>query len=207
MKSCVIFGAAPIEEPFQWVLPLIPENSLILCADGGFRFAQKLGVSADFLIGDMDSLGNHLPERTKTIIVPAEKDETDLFLCINKALDLGCGDIHIFGALGGRMDHTFGNLALLYYGLEQNAKVCLYAKNNRLQMTRQDIRLYRDGYRYFSVFAFGGEAVYTVKNAKYPCSQLHLTPGSIIGSSNEMLGEYTDIIVHSGTLLLISSSD
>lgn len=207
MKECVIFGAAPATGSLQWIRPLLPAECTVICADGGFRLAERLGMKTDFLIGDMDSLGNQDVRGVKVLKVPVEKDETDLFLCVEKALELGYQKLYVFGALGGRMDHTFGNLALLYYGLQNQAEIMLFDEKNMLQMTNRSIWLEKRGYRYFSVFAYGGDAVYSVEEARYPCHYLHLNPGSAIGSSNEMIGDAVEIQVHSGTILLIASSD
>ena len=44
---------------------------------------------------------------------PSEKDETDLELAIDWAIDQKPRNIYIFGATGGRMDHFLANIQLL----------------------------------------------------------------------------------------------
>ena len=46
---------------------------------------------------------------------PTKKDETDTELCIELSDKLKAKEIHLIGALGGRIDHTIANINLLYY--------------------------------------------------------------------------------------------
>lgn len=53
-KACVIIGAAPCGNPLEQ-RAYIEAGSFVICADGGYRNAQQMGVSPDLLIGDFDS--------------------------------------------------------------------------------------------------------------------------------------------------------
>lgn len=46
-------------------------------------------------------------------LFPREKNETDLELALNKAIEMNPKEILIVAALGGRMDQTLANIALL----------------------------------------------------------------------------------------------
>ena len=46
-------------------------------------------------------------------IVPREKDQTDLEIAINWALEQKPALIRIFGATGGRLDHGLANIQML----------------------------------------------------------------------------------------------
>ena len=51
--TCYIFAGAPME----FLPPVSPEpGDLILCADGGYRYAKALGLKPDYLVGDFDTL-------------------------------------------------------------------------------------------------------------------------------------------------------
>ena len=96
----------------------IPENEMVIAADGGTRHCFKLGITPDVVIGDFDSLSKEeistLEKKHIEIIRhPVDKDETDLELALHKALELGATRITLYGLLGGRWDMSFANLLLL----------------------------------------------------------------------------------------------
>lgn len=94
-----------------------PED-LIIAADGGYRHCQMLEILPDCLIGDLDSTPKkviHTWENkgVKIIRHPEQKDETDLELALLFAQTRGARTIIVYGAAGGRLDMTLGNLLLL----------------------------------------------------------------------------------------------
>src|SRR5574340_972093 len=90
----------------------------MICADGGARHLGALGLTPDVIIGDMDSLSPDLLRRfeeggSRGVRHPRDKRETDTQLALEYALQLKPDEIMIFGALGGRIDHTLANISLL----------------------------------------------------------------------------------------------
>jgi thiamine pyrophosphokinase len=100
----------------------------VLCADGGARYAAKLGIIPRAVIGDMDSLPKHLPQWKSTIYIcdfdPNVSDfEKALRFITRQKFQraakriLGSSDgqptVWVAGALGGRLDHELVNWALL----------------------------------------------------------------------------------------------
>ena len=93
-------------------------GDILIAADGGVRHLQKLGLTPNVLIGDLDSLSpaeeaNLENAGTEIIRHPTDKDETDLELALLHALKLGADEILLFAALGERWDMTFANILLL----------------------------------------------------------------------------------------------
>jgi thiamine pyrophosphokinase len=98
----------------QW----IREGDLLIGADGGAGRALRWGLVPQFVIGDMDSLSERARQALEAQGAtfqdhPRAKDETDLELALSFAAERGAQEIIIFGALGGRLDHTLSNLLLL----------------------------------------------------------------------------------------------
>ena len=83
----------------------------IICADGGLLIAREIGLSPDLLIGDYDSMD--IPDIDGIIKLPMEKDMTDTEAAIDLAVFYGATHVTILGGLGGRFDHTMGNLGML----------------------------------------------------------------------------------------------
>jgi len=90
----------------------------IIAADGGLAHVQALNLEPDLLVGDLDSV---TPEQIRWAEevgaevrkYPVEKDETDLELALQEAVETGCSRITITGALGGRLDQMLSNIYLL----------------------------------------------------------------------------------------------
>jgi thiamine pyrophosphokinase len=84
---------------------------LIVAADSGLITAETAGFRPDWVLGDMDSLGDprrlepYPPERVLTYI--REKDYTDTELAFSFLREKGCDEIWLIGGGGGRIDHLF----------------------------------------------------------------------------------------------------
>jgi thiamine pyrophosphokinase len=92
---------------------------LVIGADGGARRAEAFGRLPDLIVGDADSLSPEDVARyrglgVRVVVHPAQKDESDLELCIAAAIERGAVELRICGALGGaRIEHGLANVALL----------------------------------------------------------------------------------------------
>lgn len=87
-------------------------ETFIICADGGAVLARKWGVAPNLILGDLDSLDGetltYWQEKGVPVQrVPAEKDETDLELAVDFALEQGVEKIILVGAWGSRVDHAW----------------------------------------------------------------------------------------------------
>jgi thiamine pyrophosphokinase len=73
-----------------------------------------------------------------------------------------------------------------------------------LVVTNGTITLPKSSGKYFSVFAFGGEAHgVSIKNARYEIENVSLTPDFPLGVSNEFRDTPPTISVNFGSLLVI----
>lgn len=93
--------------------------ALIVAADSGARHALERNLLPDHVVGDFDSL----PPAQLAMLQKAgvgietlrrDKDLTDGEAAVDWALASGAGQIVIAGGLGGRFDHTLGNVMLLH---------------------------------------------------------------------------------------------
>ena len=60
----VIIGNGDIKD-YQYIKSKINDNDFIICADGGYNHAEKMGIVPDVLIGDFDSAKNF--EKVKAV--------------------------------------------------------------------------------------------------------------------------------------------
>ena len=117
MKRIIIFANGELPDSNKALL-LLHADDYIICADGGTRHAVTLAVQPDLIIGDMDSLEKGQLEKLQKSgvsieLYPRDKNETDLELAINRAIELKPTQIIIIAALGGRLDQTLANITLL----------------------------------------------------------------------------------------------
>ena len=119
---------------------------LVVATDGALDHATACGIHADHLIGDLDSVedASHLEERFPDLTIqryPEDKDQTDLELAIDWALAQSPSSILVYGATGGRIDHTMANLALLEKGLHTGIPIELISKNESVRLLQGDLPL------------------------------------------------------------------
>jgi thiamine pyrophosphokinase len=140
---------------------------------------------------------------------PIEKDETDLELAILQAIGLGAQELTIIGGVGGRLDHTLGNLYLLAMPqlAQAGIKARILAETEEIFVLRPaDSPLVLNGAagEIVSLFPLNGEAerVYT-KNLYYPLNRETLYFGPSRGISNHLTGPQAEVGLESGLLLVI----
>ena len=204
---CVIFAAGPMEAPERLREMWSREaDDLIIAADGGLRNAALLGVTPSLVLGDMDSLESaQVPEGAR--LYPVRKDDTDTMLAIKTGLEEGCREFLLFGALGGRLDHTYANIQSLAYLLEQGASGTLLDGGHLCTMVRDGSVVLDTAFRHLSVFSYSDRCEGVSESGTgYTLSGAELTSSFPLGVSNYQLkGERAVISVEKGTLLLILS--
>ena len=102
-------------------------DATFIAADGGALLLEKIGLNADIILGDLDSLDKRDIERFKNkkidiIKYPVEKNETDGELAINYCIKNDYDKVILIFALGGRFDQQFANIFLLEYAKKNNLK-------------------------------------------------------------------------------------
>jgi thiamine pyrophosphokinase len=92
------------------------EAELVIAADGGLRHAQRLGVEAALLVGDLDSLPAAERARYRGGIEqhPTDKDALDLELALDAAQARGATTLLLIGGLTGRLDQTLATIAIAH---------------------------------------------------------------------------------------------
>ena len=198
-KICYIVGAGNSEG-----LTFRPaENDLVIAADGGYAVLKELGIKPQFALGDFDSLG-YIPDDVEHLSFPPEKDDTDMRLAIFAARERGYDDIVIFGGLGGRLDHTIGNIQNLQH-ISHAGRGWLWGEETAATVvTNGSITFPGKCKGMFSVFALGGDAEgVSLNNCKYTLQDAVLHCDVPLGVSNEFVGEEAHIIVQKGSLLVI----
>lgn len=200
---CYIVGAGVLDENyFEFI-----NKGLLIAADGGYSVLKKLGITPDYLIGDLDSLDN-IPEDVPTEAYSKEKDETDMMLAINKGFDLGFNTFAIYGGLGGRLDHSMANIQLLNYISTKNARGYLIQGEKIITViTNDDYKIKAQKKGYISVLSLTQESKgVNIKGLKFILNQATLSNYYPVGISNEFIDQDAFIDVEEGSLMIIWNS-
>lgn len=162
-------GAGPIQNT-QITRGFVRQDDFILCADGGYAHARRMGLRPDLLIGDFDSVKPPEHAGCEVYSYPPEKDDTDMLLALKCGLERGFRDYLILGGLGGRLDHTIANFTVLAYAIDHGAKAVLQDEKNAAILLRDSAISVPvcPGFK-LSVFPYGGGAKgVCLRGVKYP---------------------------------------
>ena len=208
MQRIIIFANGDLPD-LERARALIREDDYIICADGGTRHAIALGIQPDLIIGDMDSAEKGQLQKFKEADVlielfPHDKNETDLELAIQHAVELNPGKITIVAALGGRLDQTLANIALLTDPSLLTFDVRLDDGVEETFFCRDQVQVQGTRGNLVSLIPWGGVVsdVQTT-NLKWVLNKETLYPDKTRGISNEMLGETASVSIGSGLLLIV----
>ena len=183
-------------------------NDYVICADSGYDYAVESGVLPDALIGDFDSIKAN-PDFNNKITLPVEKDVTDTVAAYNLGVEKGYKSFVLFGGTGGRFEHTFANISLMANASNNERNfVIIDEKHIFRSITNSSIKLSKKNNQQISVFAYGNKAYgVTLNGFHYPLSNFTLEPfNCALSISNDIIDDYGEIIVKSGTLLIIETN-
>lgn len=205
MKCTLISGAPNCDAEF--LAENVDRASYIICADSGYKHCLNAGIKPNLVIGDFDS--SEAPDSDiEYIKLPAEKDDTDTFFTVKYAIEKGFDNLEIFNGIGSRFDHSYSNMLCLAYCRQKNINAFIIDKRNKLIMVNKKITIDNKFYKYFSVFAIGGDVNgLTIKNAYYELDNVNISPFAQFTQSNTFKGMDVEISYKSGNLLLIQSND
>ena len=203
MSRCIIVGGADINN-YDFIRTSLQSDDYVIFCDSGLKHLSSLQVKPSLIVGDFDSHENpHLD--TETIVLPCEKDDTDTVYAMKEAIKRGYDTFLLIGVVGGRLDHTLGNISMLLYLDSHGCKGTIIDDYSEMEIISSEPAYIEDKYEFFSLLNITGCAKgITIQNAKYPLNDGEITCEYQYGVSNEVLPGKTAIVsVREGKLLLI----
>ena len=191
---------------------LVEQAMHVVATDGALDQAVQRDIAVDTLIGDLDSLSDStgLEDRFPNMEIlryPEDKDWTDLELAIDWALEQHPTTIVLYGAVGGRIDHTMTNLALLEKGLHSGIPITLISSNESICLIQGSLSL-KDaaiGDR-VSLLPISLFATVSTQGLKYALDGEKLFRGQGRGVSNVVVSTPASIDVEGGVLAVIHAA-
>ena len=187
----------------------IPTAENYIGVDKGALTLARNGKRMLLAIGDFDSVEEsdlaYIKEYSDTLIqLNPIKDDTDSEAAVMYAIEKGYQKIHLYGGLGGRLDHAMINLRLVSRFPET---VYLYDQNNFIYSLAKGVHsIDKRDYTYISFFT-EDEATISLEGFKYPLDKQQLTNKDTYTTSNEILEDKGIITVHAGKVTGIQSKD
>ena len=204
MNRCIIFGGGD-KVSSDVVEKELAGGELFIAADSGYLLMEELRILPNLVIGDFDSSPE--PELSCKLVFPVDKDDTDLMLAVKEGLSRGCSRFVIFGATGGRLDHTIAAVQSLAYILDHGASGVIVSDNERIELFDPGhYRLFGCSGFTVSFFAYSEKVTgLDLLGVKYSCKGIELSSGFPLGVSNYIVDEYADVSFEKGRLLSVCS--
>ena len=174
----------------------------IVAIDGGYAHLESVECKPDIVLGDFDSLG-YVPDFPDVEVHPSHKDESDLELAFSRLADYEVDAVYVYGAIGGRLDHTIAGLQMAARFAEAGLTVTFVTPDCMIRILAgpggYDLPAIERGT--VSVFS-ATDASHGVTEAgmEYSLDHATLTNRTSLGLSNELIGKPVTISVERGTL-------
>lgn len=203
MKRCVIVGGADINN-YEYIKNCLHNDDFVVFCDSGLKHLEYLQVTPGLIVGDFDSHKNPNLD-VETIVLPCEKDDTDTVYAVKEAIKRGFDEFLLIGVIGGRLDHTLGNVSILLHLESLGKKGKIIDDYSEMEIVSKEPAFIDDSYAFFSLLNITGTAKgVTIRNAKYPLDNAEITCEYQYAVSNEVIsGKIAEVFVQNGKALLI----
>ncbi len=191
------------------IRPLLKDTDFLVAVDGGLKHLEALGLTPHLIIGDLDSAD---AERIKKLrahgveirTFSTDKNETDLHLALEAALELAPEAIRVVAALGGRLDQTLTNIFLLTRADLADVDIRLIDGNTEVILIRKSAQLDGAISQRVSLLPLNGPVTgIQTDGLRYALNNEVLYPDQTRGISNAMSTPTARISVQTGLLLCI----
>ncbi|MCK5388524.1 MAG: thiamine diphosphokinase [Candidatus Izimaplasma sp.] len=179
------------------------EEEYIVGVDHGALLLLQNNMKIDLAIGDFDSVTEEEYKNIEEVAVVTKKfhtrkDYTDLYLAIEDVLEIDYERIVIYGAMGGRFDHSYANFSLLRLG-----SISIQTEEALMYALKPGTHLIKNKYKYISFFALEDIIDLTIKDFLYEKRNFKLLVDDPLCISNEGEG----VVSFSEGLLLVIHQD
>lgn len=194
----VIIGSGEIKD-YEKAKNRISAEDYIICADGGYDHAVKMGINPDILIGDFDSI-KKIPKNIEQVRYPVQKDMTDSHIALELAKEKGYNEMLLLGFTGDRADHALTNILLLI----NYPNAVIADDNNEIRLIKNKTELSGGIGDIISIIPICGDLEgVTTSGLGYPLDNETLYMGGSRGVSNVMTAEKCVITCNGGMGLVI----
>lgn len=195
-------GESPGRRPVQ---KLARHSDVIVAADGGANVARSLGIRPDVIIGDLDSITKQTTRyfSTSQLIHISRQDNTDIEKALDFLRDSGIRKVAIVAATGKRIDHTLGNLSVIW-NYTSSIEI-RFVGDAWYAVPVGKKRIFRaPAGTIISLLPFGACTGITLRGLRFPLTNASMMVGEI-GVSNVVEKSPFTVEVKKGNMLMIVS--
>lgn len=211
---CVIITGGTVND-LNWLAGVLKESDMIICVDGGARYAAALGIIPQIIIGDLDSIGQmeyNLFTKQGTVIkkYPVDKDDTDTALALGEVLSDNPKEVIILGAIGTRFDHSLASVHLLRVAMNSGVRARIIDEYNEISLVAPYEKVIVDGEPgdLFSLLPLTEKVSgVNVKGARWPLQEANFIIGNPYGVSNQLAADKVEISIKSGLMLFVKINE
>lgn len=183
---------------------IIKKANVIIAADGGADNCIKLGVSPNYIIGDLDSISNKSKEKFKKLVIhDNDQNTTDMEKAISLAKKLGYKNLAIIGAIGSRMDHSLSNIITLF---KTKIPSKIIDESNEVFAVEKEIEIKGKKGDIVSIIPVSRVEGLTYDGLKWNVKNKNVDAGWT-GTSNIMTGVKATIKLKSGKIIVIKAKE
>lgn len=218
-KKSIIISGGELDEALTLSVLKRQKEQCVIAVDRGVEFLYYHKIVPDYIVGDFDSAREEIRDyyKNETNVPIREynpvKDASDTEIAIRLAMTLGCKEMVILGATGGRIDHLWANVQSLMIPYKAGITAKILDSQNLITIIgggETHIRRSESFGEYFSVFPLGEEVFgFNISGAKYPLRNHTLTPYNSLCVSNQIAEGEDEAVVSfpSGQVILMETRD
>ncbi|MAT56800.1 MAG: thiamine diphosphokinase [Ignavibacteriae bacterium] len=205
MEKCLILANG--QYPNKKEILYLKKNGFdkIICADGGANSAFKLNIIPDLIIGDLDSIEEHIlnyyEPKTKIKKIKRQND-TDVEKALKYAISKNCREVILLGATGDRLDHSFCNLGIALK-FDDKIKINVLHQKSYLSVKTGTVNLKTIPKEIISLYGFDSKTKITSKGLKYELTDEALPFGKRESTSNQAVGTEVNLKIKGGKIFII----
>lgn len=223
MRHVLIVTGGHLDLDFAKVFCKTISHDRVFAVDKGLEYADALGLSPDYIVGDFDTVDKSLLESYRKRIDagdldavieshPVKKDAADTELAVIKAIADGADSITILAATGSRLDHVLANIGLLSLAAEKKVDCRIVDACNRIQLLTGNahccIKKAKQYGDYLSFIPLTPVVKgLTLTGVMYPLTDRTVYQKSTLTVSNQITEKEANIFIKEGELLMIESRD
>lgn len=205
MKRCIIIanGKSPTKKVVDYFYS--KGFNTIICADGGANSVKKIGITPDFIIGDLDSVNKSVLNyyKDKSVIIKYKRqNDTDVEKCLKYAIKKKYEEVILLGVTGDRLDHTICNLGIVikFY---KKIKILINSENSFLIPADKPLQLKSVKGETISLYAFSDKTRITSNGLKYKLNNVALPFGVKESTSNVSTSSLINLKISGGVIFII----
>lgn len=164
--------------------------------DGGKNFESEIIpiLTPDlpiYSIGDADSLDKNIQDHSLDLLLPKEKDYSDLECCLNLSLP-NAKELNLIGFSGGDFDHYMANIGAIFGFLGRHPQDDMSVIMDEVGIFKKSKSNSKFNFHGgFSLFTLSEQTISIFGNVRYEARELVLEKFSSQGLSNKAHGEFT----------------